>query len=299
MRKLTAILAGFLLAPLALSQDADRNPDAAAEEPLRRYTVEVIVFSYTADASVGTEIFLPDEPPPPEDLLLDEDGNPVLPDDLQEDIPVYGDDVAPADESVAAQELPPGWVVVPGFVPDSAAVTPPVTVAAGEPNPFQLVLLAEDDFSLTDVADRFELLDAYETLVHFGWTQPTFPQEQTPPIELRLLVEPPPGLDGTLTLYLSRYLHLVVDLALDASSDFEEEIVDEDAFFRFGDSRPSYDNELEREMPVVRFRIQEDRILKNGELRYFDHPKFGVLARVTRVEESADEQAPEPLAARP
>ena len=35
----------------------------------------------------------------------------------------------------------------------------------------------------------------------------------------------------------------------------------------------------------VYYRIQEDRILKNGELRYYDHPKFGVLAKVTRVEE--------------
>ena len=25
--------------------------------------------------------------------------------------------------------------------------------------------------------------------------------------------------------------------------------------------------------------------MKNGELRYFDHPKFGVLAKITRVEE--------------
>jgi hypothetical protein len=30
--------------------------------------------------------------------------------------------------------------------------------------------------------------------------------------------------------------------------------------------------------------------MKNGELRYFDHPKFGLLARVSRVEE---EEPPE------
>ncbi len=29
--------------------------------------------------------------------------------------------------------------------------------------------------------------------------------------------------------------------------------------------------------------------MKNGELRYFDHPKFGVLAKVTRVEEPEEE----------
>jgi hypothetical protein len=40
--------------------------------------------------------------------------------------------------------------------------------------------------------------------------------------------------------------------------------------------------------PPVYYRIQENRILKNGELRYFDHPKFGVLAKVTRVEEEEE-----------
>ena len=45
----------------------------------------------------------------------------------------------------------------------------------------------------------------------------------------------------------------------------------------------------------VRYRIQEDRILRSGELRYFDHPKFGVLARITRVEEEAPSQDAELL----
>ena len=41
----------------------------------------------------------------------------------------------------------------------------------------------------------------------------------------------------------------------------------------------------------VHFRIREDRIFRNGELRYFDHPKFGLLARVVRIED--DEESPE------
>jgi hypothetical protein len=39
--------------------------------------------------------------------------------------------------------------------------------------------------------------------------------------------------------------------------------------------------------------INENRILKNGELRYYDHPKFGVLAKVTRVEEDEEEDPEE------
>ncbi|MDJ0813675.1 MAG: CsiV family protein [Woeseiaceae bacterium] len=297
MRKLTALLAGLLLAPMAVSQNVGDDPEVAEEEPVRRYTVEVIIFSYAEDVSVGTELFLPDEPPP-EELLLDDDGNPILPVEQPDAIPVYGDDVV-VEEEAEAEEQPPAWVVVPGFDADAAAETVPIIVDDEEPDPFQLVLLAEEEFSLVDVADRFELLDAYETLMHFGWTQPTFPEEETPAIELRLLGEPPPGLDGTLTLYLSRYLHLVVDLALDAPADFEEEVVDDESFFNFGDARPTYGDDLQTEAPVVRFRIQEDRILKNNELRYFDHPKFGILAKVTRVEEPEDDEELEPLAARP
>jgi hypothetical protein len=37
-------------------------------------------------------------------------------------------------------------------------------------------------------------------------------------------------------------------------------------------------------MPI-RYSISEDRIFRNGELRYYDHPRFGVLARITRFEE--------------
>lgn len=291
MKKLIALLAGVLLAPLALAQDDTIDTEATAEEPQRRYTVEVIIFAYAEDVSVGTEIFLPDDPPPVEGLLLDEDGNPIDPGGLQTEIPVFGDDVVVEDETAAEEELSPAWAV-------GASELPVLVTGDQEPNPFQLVLLTEDQFTLTDAADRFELLDAYETLLHFGWTQPTFPEEETPAIELPLLAEPPPGLNGTLTLYLSRYLHLVVDLAMDAPETFDAEVVDDESFFDFGDRRPRYGNDVETATPAVRFRIQEDRILKNGELRYFDHPKFGVLAKVTRVEEPEEEE-PESLVTRP
>ena len=39
----------------------------------------------------------------------------------------------------------------------------------------------------------------------------------------------------------------------------------------------------------MRYAIREDRIFKSGDLRYFDHPKFGVLAKITRVEEEPEE----------
>jgi hypothetical protein len=108
--------------------------------------------------------------------------------------------------------------------------------------------------------------------MHFGWTQSTYPAEQTRDIKLASLATSAGGIDGTVKLYLSRFLHVVVDLQMDADA---EPMAD-----TFAPAAP------------LRYRIQEDRIFRSGELRYFDHPKFGVLAKVTRAEEDNGAEAP-------
>ena len=268
MKKLIMLMAAW--SSFAAAQDTlvDEAADDAGPRP--RYTVEVIIFAYTEDASVGSEIFVADPPPADEVLPLDEDGNPVL---------VYEDQEAVDPD----EDTPSTWIVVP---PADEQVTE--NRRMGSEDSYEMTLLQQDQMQLGNVIRRFELLDAYETLMHFGWTQPAFPEEETPPIDLQLFGKPPPGLAGTLTLYLSRYLHLIVDLALDAPTGFVEETIEEETVPSFGDDRLSYSDTYREFVMPVRFRIQEDRILKNGELRYFDHPKFGVLAKVTRIEEPDD-----------
>jgi hypothetical protein len=132
-----------------------------------------------------------------------------------------------------------------------------------------LTRLPRGDFKMGDIMGRLQRLRAYEPVMHFGWTQSTFPEDLTRDIALSSLTTPRAGFDGSFKLYLSRFLHLVVDLQLDAVGS-------------------SAVDSLEPVGPV-RFRITEDRIFRSGELRYFDHPKFGVLAKVTRVEEDAEQ----------
>ena len=138
----------------------------------------------------------------------------------------------------------------------------------------EFVLLEEEDYQLTEALGRLQRLDAYEPIMHFGWTQATWPEEQTEPLSLYRFATPPADLHGSLTLYLSRYLHLVVDLQLDNPV-----------------ASPLDYSTIQPQRGPVRYIINENRILKNGELRYYDHPKFGVLAKVTRVEE--EEEDPE------
>ncbi len=250
MRRVTTTIA-MILAWAATAAQGVVEPE---EIEYPRYTVEVIIFEYAQEVSAGTEQFLPEESPAPiEDEPVDEER-------------VFGDMAAePAAEERALVEEPDAYPAGPEFV-----------------------LHREEELTMTDVAGKFERLDVYRPLMHFAWTQVTRPEEDTQPIELQALAPPPEGLDGSFTLYLSRYLHLVVDLSLEQRSSPGEPYAIDDPVAAFGDSRggASYDEALRA---PVRYRISEDRIFKSGDLRYFDHPKFGVLAKITRVEEPGDQ----------
>jgi hypothetical protein len=103
-------------------------------------------------------------------------------------------------------------------------------------------------------------------------------------VHLRALGEPPQGLDGSVTLYQGRYLHMIVDLALDGESEGQQ-MTATDRLVAYGDEGSGYDSGAEYDSTLrmpVRYRIVEDRIMKTGETRYFDHPRFGVIARVIR-----------------
>lgn len=228
------------LLPLTTFLASAQEPPADEELEIRRYTVEVIVFSYAQSVSSGTEIFVPDEPPPVEEYLPEETANEeiLLPEPIVEELP---------DEEAS--------------------------------RPYEFVMLDEGDFSLVEVHEHLERLDAYEPIAHFGWTQPTYPLADSEPRPLSTFVAPPKGLEGDFKLYLSRYLHLAVNLQLDAPGDVDEFSV------AFDESLPTY---------PTRYRIQEDRIFRNGDLRYFDHPRFGVLAKISRApEENTDDLFPD------
>lgn len=173
----------------------------------------------------------------------------------------YAQDVGTGNEIFLPDQPPTGGSG--DALPADAAADmpdPPPAIRARPLPEIEFTRLERDEYQLTETYGRLERLQAYDPVMHFGWTQAAWPQDETLPIPLHRFGRPPAELDGSLTLYLNRFLHLVVDLELAAPTD-----------------EPVY------------YRIEEDRILKNGELRYYDHPKFGLLARVTRVEESGNE----------
>ncbi|MGI9203008.1 MAG: CsiV family protein [Woeseiaceae bacterium] len=263
--------------------------ESEAEEEIRRYAVELIIFEYTDRASAGSEVFLPDvvaEPTPEDDFFATVPGNPQFGDMRQTD------NAGPLD---ASGKLLPGHTDFgaenerPGDLTAAAVSAPPAEpIELAEIPTYEqagLVLLSRKDYVLNDVYEQLARLDAYRPIMHTAWSQKTLEKEATLPIALRRLGNPPLRLEGSMSLYLSRFLHLVVDLSLAERSPLRP-TAENNRVRSFGDNEPRFGFDREFITPTVYYRIEEDRIVRNGELRYYDHPRFGVVAKITRVEES-------------
>ena len=285
-RMCLAIVASLLCtfsAAQQLATPVDENE--AIEEDLRRYTVELIVFSYGDSASTGTEIFAPEpveETPGPVEPVLeplataafDPDVGRELIDEepIEEYIPEFGDFV----EEYLSEEL--------------------VEIVAGDT--VDLKVLMPEELTMTAVHDKLVLLDAYQPVMWAGWRQATLAEEETPQIKLRRLGNIGLEFDGVFKLYLSRFLHLVVDITMDEepAPRAAPELRSTPGYFGRRYPRDFDDEYAEITAdPVVRYRIFEDRIVKNGDIRYFDHPKFGLVVKVSRYEKTEEEENAEKL----
>jgi hypothetical protein len=273
---LLSLAVAALSADLAHGQQ-QRVPSAVAleneEEPVRRYKVELIVFEYL-DSSGSGEVFMPDvsDEPNPDDTYPSE----MDPGDAA----IFGDDAfRPAPTESLPEDEAGADVDRERLLLEPLEEIPTLETAGFE-------ILDPTDYELNDVFDKLERLDAYRPLMRGAWIQPALERDETLPLKLRRIGDPPLRLDGTVTLYLSRFLHLVVDIALEEKSPVRPDAL-QDRIPYFGDNRSNapYGVNPQFLAPSVFYRIEEDRILRSGDLRYYDHPRFGVLAKVMRVED--------------
>lgn len=246
----------LLLAGLAAfaAANAVEPPDG---REYREYTIEVIVFRYASGVYRGSERFAPDPPP----------AEPPMPAAIDAGIGQFGDpsSLGGIAESPAEREE----AVPADGIEDPDGVSEQALDPAG---PGYRILLGSE-LTMGETLDKLERLDDYRPLLHFGWRQRLAAFEASAAIPLTRLTAPSPGLDGSFKLYLNRFLHLAVELKQSAEPSRP-------------DSRPGT---VDR--PGVDYRISEDRIFKDGNLRYFDHPEFGILVKIERSEEADSERA--------
>jgi hypothetical protein len=257
-------------------------------EEIRRYSVEMIVFQYVGEAAGSVEIFQPEEQ--------------IVPDETPDDGTLTGD-LSPRLEG--GQVMLESDPLAPAQAPEDESPAEgtgleEIDLLAQELEEIVTyeqsghIRLGPEEFVLTDIYEKLVRLDAYQPLMHTAWVQPTVEKDASTTLKLRRIGDPPLRLNGTVTLYLSRFLHLVLDLALEEKSP-QRMTSSQESVRYYGDdqSRTAFSFDPQFITPSTFYRIQEDRIVRNGELRYYDHPKFGVIAKITRVEEEEPRVEPD------
>src|SRR5690606_15059608 len=153
--------------------------------------------------------------------------------------------------------------------------------------PFRFRLLSQDELTLTDLRRRLERVESvYTPLVHGGWIQEGLPPQQARPFDLAYLGASTPS--GTIRLHVSRFLHLTLDLdfrpgavrrpqpsVADGAAETPGGAFDDRASPPFGAGPALLEVEVSR-----RYHLNAERRMRSGEVHYFDHPFFGVIAIV-------------------
>jgi hypothetical protein len=147
--------------------------------------------------------------------------------------------------------------------------------------PGEFTELSSGAYRLNNIRGGLSAARGYHVLLHRAWRQPGLDRAQA--VDYPVHAQTGSGsIDGTVTLILERYLHLDVDLRLVTAGGGAS------ALYPAASGRPAY-------------RLTEKRRIRSNQLHYFDHPRFGVIARVTPYESpeapaAADAMAPDDAA---
>lgn len=257
-----ALVALLAAGPLPAQQQPAAAPPAAgqdgAAEPLDQYRVELIVFEY-GDALAGTT----------------EDWS--APAEVGAEADVEDGETADSEGETAA-----------GRTANSQPV--PARTADGEPADggteqavFRFMPLPKEELELTDLYRRLAGTNGYQPLLHVAWQQPGYEPADARPLDLSRVADLPEGLRGEARLYRSRFLHLALELELLSAprADIPARAMRPQPLTQTGGTAEG--EPLAALEPDV-YRLSERRKLRSGELHYYDHPRYGVLAKVTPVE---------------
>lgn len=184
----------------------------------------------------------------------------------------------------------------------TAAVQSGGKAAHTKNRPVAFQLLRPREFELSKLADNLAKRGTHKIMMHLAWRQPLDENTTGPAVHIHnnikesaipVSIDPSaspvlnalpdlttvqPGkaatrenfVDGTVTLTLSRYLHVKTHMIyFNPEVDLGRQIAAHEA-----------------NTPVVeRFLLKESRRVKRKEVHYLDHPYFGIIVQVTRYED--------------
>lgn len=135
--------------------------------------------------------------------------------------------------------------------------------------PLTFEVLTDDQMRLQDQLTTLRNSRDFRPLAHAGWRQPIYSNANETTLDLARVARLPATLDGTASVYVSRFLHLTLALEL-------------------ADNRVGGGTSTDS----VIFSLAERRKMRSGELHFFDHPRFGALALISRTDREPPASAP-------
>lgn len=122
-----------------------------------------------------------------------------------------------------------------------------------------------DSFLHPAITQSLEQDGHFRVLAHLRWVQTVDAKSIAKPVRVASIT--PDELEGTIRFFMSRHLHLDVNLV------FRETVA-------AAGSEPA----------ANLYQMNEQRKIKTQETHYFDHPRLGVLVRVMPVEKDRDKK---------
>ena len=190
------------------------------------------------------------------------------------------------------------WRDTPFILPEDPVDPRAVEVPAEALQPAPYRLLPPARHRLGGIHDFFRRTAQYQPLLHLSWQQPAATGGQARHVRLRhpapdgatapataepmfieQLIRPRPEIDGAIRIRSGFYLHADIDLS------------------RFRVIPPA--NKIPPAPPVdeaagpeatqkTRLELKETRRIKLNEIHYFDHPMYGVILQVSRLNPEAE-----------
>ena len=147
----------------------------------------------------------------------------------------------PSPESTGTLPAPPAPPVNP---PTNTASVLPAVITNFPP-------LDAARYKLQNITAALRRGKSYQVLGHIGWTQPGYPMEMAPKVDLANYLPAGSAVTGSIALARGRYLHLNANLIYQSPQG-------------------------------PRFVLREQRrIQRSADKHYLDHPQFGVIAVIT------------------
>ena len=136
----------------------------------------------------------------------------------------------------------------------------------------------KESWTLENTYSRLDRIKVYQPIIWNGWYQSLNELDFSQNINIRRLKNTLGVLKGHVKLYTSKggKLRLALDISMLEENKYwpkSEEIYD----LENTDTLPQSFTE------IISYPFTDDKEMKLNELRYFDHPKFGVIAKVTKI----------------